>query len=249
MNKKLFAILTAALLLLSATACTSTNEPGDTTDGVGTKDPDAYIGIGTDESGNPVTSVSPDTKEPETSGFDPSEQDPTFTDISKQVVVISAVATVRSSTQVVDNNGVGWPAENKVLTVTGESTNWYRITYPVNGEDATCYIAKTVVADASVLESFVAIEGEGEEVEVAVDALNVRSYPSAESNLSIRGTLKLGDKVVRVAANDKWSRILYQVVSETETDADGNALVETKEYYVSNDCLILPTTETTAAAE
>lgn len=249
MNKKLLAILTAALLL-SATACTSTDDPATTTDAAETKDPEgSYIVIDTDESGNPVTSEDPDTNEPETDGFDPSEQNPTFTDVTKEVVVISSVATVRSSTQVVDNNAVGWPAENKVLTVTGESTNWYRITYSVNGEDTTCYIAKSVVADASVLESFVAVEGGEEEVEVTVDAVNVRSYPSADSDLSIRFTLKLGDKVTRVAVNDKWSRILYQVVSETETDTDGNALVETKEYYISNDCLQAVTADTTAAAE
>ncbi|MBQ3507048.1 MAG: hypothetical protein IJA91_00745 [Clostridia bacterium] len=249
MNKKLLAILTAALLLLSATSCNDNPAGSETTDEFGTKNPnDSYIVVGTDEQGNPVTSVTPNTQEPETDGNDPSEANPVFNDVSKKVVVISAVATVRTSTQVLDNNGVGWPTEGKELTVTGESTNWFRITYNVNGEDTTCYIAKTVAADASGLEGFTAIEN-GEEVEVTVEAVNVRSYPSTASTLSIRGTLKLGDKVTRVAVNENWSRILYEVVSETETDAEGNPVKETKHYYISNDCLKAPSAETTAAAE
>lgn len=247
MNKKLLAILTAALLLLSATACNGNSNEGTTTGSTDTKDPEgSYIVVGTDEQGNPVTSVTPNTQEPDTEGFDPSEEDPQFTDVTMKVVVISSVATVRTSTQIVDNNAVGWPAEGKQLDVTGESANWYRITYNVSGEDQVCYIAKTVAADAAVLDGFTDLENQ-EEVEIAVDAVNVRSYPSTDSNLSIRGSLKLGDKVVRVAVNDKWSRILYEVTSETETDESGNPKKEIKQYYVSNDCL-KTTTETTAAA-
>ena len=153
-------------------------------------------------------------------------------------------AKIRTSTELLDNNIVGWPSEGKVLNVTGESTNWYRITYPVNGEDQTCYVAKTVVADAAVLDAFTAIEN-GEEVEVIVAAVNVRSYPSADSTASIRGTLAEGTKVTRVAVSENWSRILYEVVSETETDENGEAKVEYKQYYVSNDCLkVVGATET-----
>lgn len=256
MNKRLLAILTAALLLLSATACQNGNET-ETTGGTDTKNPDdSYIVVGTDENGNPVTSDTPDTQKPNEDLPDISEPNPTFADVSTKVVVIASVATVRSSTMLADNNAVGWPSEGKVLDVTGESTNWYRIQYNVNGEDQICYIAKTVAADASVLDGFTTIEN-GEEVEIAVDAVNVRSYPSTASNLSIRGSLKLGDKVTRVAVNDKWSRILYEVVSETETDAEGNPVKEIKQYYIANDCLSVPTadtaaettTETTGAAE
>ncbi len=250
MNKKLLVILTAALLLLSATACTSGDGGTETTGNTDTKDPEgSYIVVGTDEEGNPVTSVDPVTEEPETDDlFDPTETNPTFTDVTKQVVVFTAVATVRSSTVVAENNAVGWPAEGKLLDVTGESNNWYRIKYNVNGEEQVCYIAKTVAADASALEGFTAIEN-GEEVEIAVDAVNVRSYPSTASTQSIRGSLERGTKVVRVAVNDKWSRILYEVVSETETDAEGNPVKEIKQYYVSNDCLAVLSTETTGAAE
>ena len=250
MNKKLLVILTAALLVLSATACNNGNDGTDTTGSTETNNPeDSYIVVGTDTNGNPVTSEEPSTKEPETDNlFDPTETNPTFTDISKQVVVFTAVATVRSSTVVAENNAVGWPAEGKLLDVTGESDHWYRIKYNVNGEEKICYIAKTVAAEASVLESFTAIEN-GEEVEISVDAVNVRSYPSTASDQSIRGSLKLGTKVTRVAVSEKWSRILYEVVSETETDAEGNPVKEIKQYYISNDCLKVPTAETTAAAD
>ena len=55
-----------------------------------------------------------------------------------------------------------------------------------------------------------------------------------------------------MAVGENWSRILYEVVSETETDAEGNAKVEIKQYYVSNDCLKVvedATESTTEAAE
>ena len=243
MNKKLLIILTAALLLLSATACNNT-PGGDETTGSETKDPEgSYIVVGTDESGNPVTQEPAEPSETETE-FDPTEANPTFTDVTMQVVIFTNAAKIRTSTELLDNNIVGWPSEGKVLNVTGESANWYRITYPVNGEDQTCYVAKTVVADAAVLDAFTAIEN-GEEVEVIVAAVNVRSDPSADSTASIRGTLAEGTKVTRVAVSENWSRILYEVVSETETDENGEAKVEYKQYYVSNDCLkVVGATET-----
>jgi hypothetical protein len=142
---------------------------------------------------------------------------------------------------------VGWPQEGKILDVTGESENWYRIDYNVNGETQTCYIAKTVAADASVLDAFTPCEEE--EVEVSEAAVNVRSYPSTASNNSIRGSLKKGAKVIRVAVSEKWSRIKFEVTSETETDAEGNAVVTVKEYYISNDCITVPGAESESATD
>lgn len=244
MNKKLLVLLTAALLLVSATACSRNPGNGNTTGD--TRDPnESYIIVpGTDEFGNEVTYLEQVTQEP---ANDPSEQNPTFVDVTKKVVVFTAVATVRTETVLADNNAVGWPKEGKILDVTGESENWYRITYNVNGEDKTCYIAKTVAADASVLDAFTPCEDE--EVEINEAAVNVRSYPSTASNNSIRGSLKKGTKVIRVATSENWSRIKYEVTSETETDADGKPVVEIKEYYVSNDCLKVPEAATEAATE
>ena len=249
MNKKLLVILAASLLLLSATACKKNNEEPD--EPAGTRDPnESYIVVpGTDADGNPVTYLEPVTKEPVTEAFDPSETDPTFTDVSKKIVVFANAATVRSATVVADNNVVGWPTENTVLDVTGESENWYRITY----NEQTCYIAKAVAGgDPATLEAFTAIEG-GEEVIVTASAVNVRSYPTSLSEYTKRGTLAKDTVVTRVAVSENWSRILYEVKSETETDADGNPKVEIKQYYVSND-YITPVNaetgaETTAAAE
>ena len=239
MNKKLLVILTAALLLLSATACRNgKNNEDTTTDDAGAVTTGSYINVGTDEDGNPVTSANdPDEtgSTVETQGFDPTEENPAFTDVDMNAVVVSSVATVRTSTRVEDNNAVGWPSEGKLLDVTGESENWYRITYTVDGEDKECYIAKTVAADAAALDGFTDVEEE--KVEITVDAVNVRSYPSAASTLSVRGSLKKGAQVTRVAVSENWSRIIFEMVSETETDAEGNAKVEIKQYYVSNDCL------------
>jgi hypothetical protein len=242
MNKKILVILTAALLLLSATACKK--DPGkteDTTDAFDTAETGSYIVVGTDADGNPVTSpVEDDTDASDIndSQFDPTEENPTFTDVTMKVTVISHVGTVRTSTRIEDGNSIGWPSEGKILDATGESDNWYRVTYtnPTTGEEQDCYIAKTVAADASVLDGFTAIE-DGEEVEITVNTVNVRSYPSTYTTNSIRGNLKQGDKATRVAVSDKWSRILFEVTSETETDEEGNPVVEIKQYYVSNDCL------------
>ncbi len=245
MNKKLLALLLAGLLVASVTACTGGDDPKDTTDSGSVNPEDSYIVVGTDDAGNDITEIP--TQEPSDPGFDPSETNPTFVDVSKKVVVFAGVATVRTSTVLEAENAVGWPSEGKILDVTGESDNWYRINYTVDGETKTCYIAKTVAADAAALDGYTDVE---EEVEINVEAVNVRSYPSTASDLSIRGSLKKGTKVTRVAVGEKWSRILFEVVSETETDAEGNAKVEIKEYYVSNDCLTAPeaaTTETEAA--
>ena len=231
MNKKLLALILAGLLVASVTACT--NKPGNNDDTSDTPDDtkDSYIVVGTDDNGNDITEVV--TQEPVTEPFDPSETNPTFVDVTKKIVVFAGVATVRTSTVLAENNAVGWPSEGKLLDVTGESENWYRITYSVDGEDKECYIAKTVAADAAALDGFTDVE---EEVIITVDAVNVRSYPSAASTLSVRGSLKKDTKVTRVAVSENWSRILFEVVSETETDAEGNAKVEIKQYYVSNDC-------------
>jgi SH3-like domain-containing protein len=175
-----------------------------------------------------VTYLEPSvTEEPEN---DISELNPTFADVTKQVVVVARAATIRTSTVLADNNGCAWPQENRVLDVTGESENWYRVDY--NG--TPCYIAKTVVADYDVIQAFTPLN---DEVEISESSVNVRSYPSTDTSLSIRGQLAKGTKVTRVAVSDKWSRILFEVTSETETDESGNAKVEIKQYYVSNDCI------------
>ena len=248
MNKKLIALLLAGLLVASFTACNDNQGGTDDTSADNTDTKDNYIVIGTDEAGNDITEAI--TQESADTSFDPTETDPVFTDVTKKIVVFASVATVRTSTVLADNNAVGWPSEGRLLDVTGESENWYRITYTVDGEEKECFIAKTVAADADVLDAFTNVEEE--EVEITVEAVNVRSYPSAASSNSIRGSLKKGTKVTRVAVSENWSRIIYEVVSETETDAEGNPVVEIKQYYVSNDCIKAPeataeeTTETPA---
>ncbi len=232
MNKKLIVLLAAALLLLSVSACNGSGDGEETTATTTAATTGDYINPTTDENGSVVEN---ETNEPAL----PPETD--FTEKTTKVVVITAVATVRSSATLSGENRVGWPKEGTVLDVTGESTNWYRINYKLNGETQTCYIAKSVVADAAVLDTFTACD---EEMIVSVAAVNVRSYPSSASDSSIRGSLAKGTKVKRVGVNDNWSKIVYEVTSETETTESGEAVVETKYYYVSNDCLTAPGTET-----
>ena len=232
MNKKVLLLLVAALLLTSAVACNkdkgNDQETGATT--TPTESGDFIVVPGTDADGNPVTYLEPaETQAPED---DPSEANPTFTDVTKQVVVVARAATIRTSTVVADNNGYAWPSENRVLDVTGESENWYRINY----DGKPCYITKGVVGDYDVIQAFTNLS-EHEEVEISEASVNVRSYPSTATSYSIRGQLTKGTKVTRVAVSDKWSRILFEVKSETETDESGNAKVEIMQYYVSNDCI------------
>lgn len=239
MKKNLLVILVAGLLLLSATACKKDPEnPEDTNSIDTTETTGGYIGVETDTDGNPTTTpdTPDDTDAPETDAFDPSEDNAVFTDTTMEIVVVSSVATVRTDTQVESGTEIGWPKEGKVLTVTGVSENWYRIIYPVNGEDQTCYIAKSVAGDTAIFDTFTEIEG-GELVEVTAPlSLNVRSYPSADysDKVSVRGNLAKGAQVTRVAVSENWSRILYEVTLETETNEDGTPATEVKEYYVSN---------------
>ncbi len=246
MNKKVLLLLVAALLLTSAVSCNkdkgNDKETGTSTTPTPVDTGDFIVVPGTDADGNPVTYLEPVTPgEPEDNI---SETNPTFTDVTKQVIVVARAATIRTSTVVADNNGCAWPAENRVLDVTGESANWYRVNY----NDTPCYIAKTVVGDYDVIQAFTPIS---DEVEISEASVNIRSYPSTDTGLSIRGQLTKGTKVTRVAVSDKWSRILFEVESETETDESGNAKVEIKQYYVSNDCIksLTAVTEAGTAAD
>lgn len=238
MKKSIVVILFAGLLLLSATACAPINGPASDTDPSDT----SYNPFPGTQVSVPTTPADPGTSayvEPATDAPDnTSEPNAKFTDINKKVVVITAVATVRSDTVLASNNGVGWPKEGTEFTVTGESANWYRLTYA----GKTAYISKSVVCDASLLEGFTSVN---DTVEVS-DNVNVRSVPSTASADSIRGILTKGTKVARIGVSDKWSIILFEVVSETETDITGQRVKEMKHYYVSNDCLVDPSAATKA---
>jgi hypothetical protein len=240
MKRHLLIVLAAGLLLLSATACKKDPNGTETTPDTGVETTGSYIQV--DPTTDPDTNADTDpVTQPEAdTAPDPSEDNPTFTDSTKEIVIVSGVATVRTSTKLTNDNAVGWPKEGKTFTITGESQNWYRIkyTYEVNGneQEQDCYIAKTVAGETSVFESFTDIEGDGELVKVTATSLNVRSYPSADYSVdvAVRGTLAKDAQVKRVAVSENWSRILFEVKSETETNTDGSAVNETKEYYVSN---------------
>lgn len=241
MKKNLLIILAAGLILLSATACNKDNEEDTETKGTtdNAETTSSYLVVETDTNGEVITSDDP--KE----DFDPSEEAPVFVDTTMEIVIISYTAQVRTSTQIVSNNTVAWPSEGTTYTVTGVSDNWYRVNY----NDQTCYIAKTVAADAALLDTFTTIEG-GEMVEVVdAETLNVRSYPSADSVNSIRGQIRRGDQVKRLAFNDTWSLIEVELPSEKpeETNADGTPLKVTKRVYVNSKYLSAITEETTEA--
>ncbi len=245
MKKTLLVVLLAGLLMISATACGG----GSSEEGTGTgNDTNVMIPVGTgdvvvdtDEEGNIVPPpVEDNTQAPEDDNI--SETNPTFTDVEKTLFVWVATATIRTETVIDTENAVAWPTEGTTLTATGESDNWYRITY----EGETRYIAKTVAGDYAAITGMTTVDNE--EIEISAD-VNVRTYPSTEGgDLTIRGGLKKGAKVTRVAKGETWSCILYEVTSETETDAEGNPAKEFKQYFIINEC-IASETATEASTE
>ena len=251
--KKTLVILFAGLLLVAMTACN--NDGGADTE---TKaDTSIQFPVGTDveivtnEEGEPVTDENgdivyvPSTNETEAPD-NVSESNPTITDVQKTICVwVESTANVRSSTVIESGNIIGSVKEGDTLTATGESANWYRIDF----HGKVGYVAKTVAGDTAILATFNDVTPE--EIEISHDGVNVRSFPStAGGDYSVRARLNEGDKVIRVAVGDGWSRIQYEIVSETETDANGQPAKVIKEYYVSNDYIKgeKATTATTEAA-
>lgn len=242
MKKNLLVVLLAALLLVSAVACGDQGTEKETDSGTDTNvETTVNSGEGTNPEGtNEVTNPVEDNTSASV-GDNVSEENPTFTEVNKTLYVWYAAATIRSSTVLSDDNAIAWPTEGTTLVANAESTNWYRITY----EDKTAYIAKTVVGDYALIQGMTPVDNE--EIEISAD-VNVRTFPSAEGgDKTIRGALKKGTKVTRVAKGENWSCILYTVVSETETTADGKPVEEIKQYFIINDCIKgTETTDTSA---
>ncbi len=214
MNKKIFAILVSGLVLLSAVACGS-DEDTETTGSESTSDTESHIIInGSDTDSDTTSDPESETEDP---NIDPTEENPVFTDKSMKVVVITWNANIRSQTNLSEGSIAGGAKEGDILTVTGESTNWYRL------ED-NLFIAKSVVADAAGLEGFTEVN---EQVVITGGSVNLRSYPSSDSDNSIRGSLVEGTVLTRVAVGESWSRVKYEI-----TNADG--VKEEKEYYIYN---------------
>lgn len=232
MKKKVIVMLCmAALLLATATACKDTGkDPKDST-----TDTSSVSGTSTGEPGTDpaYTTATPETREPVTTQ-PPVEE--TFKDVSLELYILTTRATVRTEPVVNDKTGYSWPSEGVVLKATGESANWYRISY--DGKD--CYISKSVVCDNALLKGFSEVN---ETVEITMN-VNVRSVPSSANDNSKRGVLTKGTKVTRVGVGNGWSCILYDVVYEKETDTEGKPRTETKRYYISSDCVSSSTATT-----
>lgn len=222
MNKKFLALLTAALVLLCTVACTNnTNTPEETLPPFS----------GETESGTEAQGTTAETTAETTI---PDEIDPTFADVSLKVVVLPERATIRNAPDKSTGSEVAWPAEGTELTVTGESEQWYRLSY--GGE--VRYIRKSLVAPASALEGFTAIN---DTVVVNTNA-NIRSYPLVDS-YTVRLSVKAGTELERVAVGAEWSRVKVTVTVEGESGQETQVV---KEYYISNSCI---DAETVTSAE
>lgn len=209
MKTKLFAVILAGLLLLSATACTGDGGGDDTTKGgtpsVTTSSP-IVINPTTDENGSIVTTT------PETQP-DTSETNPTFENF-EGTVYVGIDTHIRTNTIVEKDSVHAVAKKGDTYTATGVSTNWYRIT--IDGD--TYYISKRGAIDKAVIDTF---EDTDDEVVVTAEvSLNLRALPSSASELM--GSVKNGDKLERIAVGDGWSFVRY---TKGET---------TIECYVSN---------------
>ncbi len=240
MNKRLFAALVAALLLVSATACTKEPDDNETLappeSGSSESTSDNYIdGTETDTNGNIVTETSAETSA-ETEK--PIEVNPTFKEVNKTVVVFAENGTVRAEANLA-SAAKGYQVAGDMLTATGESNDWYRLSY--GEENEVAYIAKTIAGDAADLEGFTEIN----DTVTITDNINVRSFPIV-TKYSYRGNLAKGDTVTRVAVGKEWSRILF---TETVKAEDGTETEVTKVYYIHNDYIKTDETTTESATE
>lgn len=245
MNKKILAILTAALVLLCAVACSDAgDEPNKDTlapfdeettaaETAGVTETEALTTVETKAETTVETNVEADTEDESEA---PDEADPTFAEANLVVVVLSPSATVRTAPDKDDaTNAVAWPSEGTKLTVTGESEQWYRITH--GGE--TRYIRKSVVGPASALEGYTPVS---DTVVVNTDS-NIRSYPMVDE-YTWRTTVKAGTELERVAVGAEWSIVKITIVVE---DASGAETEAVKEYYISNSCIDAVTADESAA--
>ena len=239
MNKKILAILTAALVLLCVVSCNNSGntDPKDTLapfddESTSTETQDA---LSTETQGTLSTETQGNIST-ETETEVPDENAPTFSDVSLKVVVLSPSATVRTSPDKNDaTNAVAWPTEGTELTVTGESEQWYRISH--GGEDR--YIRKSVVGPASALEGYTPIS---DTVVVNTDS-NIRSFP-LKDEYTWRTTVKAGTQLERVAVGAEWSIVKITITVEDESGAETQTV---KEYYISNSCIDAETVAGTTA--
>ncbi len=213
MNKKLIALLAAALLLLSVAACSDKDDDKDNN-----KRPLGTLGDINESENNDTDETEGD----ETSA--PDELNPVFVEKSMTVVVLPERATIRNAPDKNGDSEVAWPAEGTELTVTGESEQWYRLSY--GGE--VRYIRKSVVGDAALLTGFTDI---ADTVTVNVDS-NMRSFPLVTS-YTFRVSVKTGVELERVAVGAEWSIVKYTVTVETESGSEE----EVKTFYIHNTCI------------
>ncbi len=240
--KKALVVLLAGLLLLSITACNNGGADTDTNADTGTGivfPVDTGSELVTNEEGEPITDTNgdyvyvPDPEPDDPTNID--EENPTFTDCDKTLFVwADPYANIRSSTKLVDDNKIGTADNGKTLKATKESKNWYRIEFKdKDGKDVEAYIAKTVVIDNAIMESFETVTNE--EIEISAN-VNVRLYPDA-STTRVGGLVK-GDKAIRVGKGNGWSRILFTVTDESETNANGDPIQKQIECYITNEAIV-----------
>lgn len=192
-------ILLLALAMALTTVSCAPDEPTPDTTTVG-------------EQGDVTTTEPTDdgttTTEPNEDGADTG--DPTLDGMTElqlvKLVVIARAANVYAARG--DEAAKTTFAEGSILTAEAEDAEWYLVKNE-HGEGG--FVAKTDVADATLLDSFEAVAEETWEVKEGATAV-LYSYPFENATglnitLIMRGTLNAGAEVVRLAANEMWSRV------------------------------------------
>lgn len=247
--KKIAAFLLALLCVATLASCNNENHGDDPDD---SKDPGYSIDSGSDAPDDstdaPDESVDDTTDADTTDTQAPVETDPpvteepavdttvpyvdpadiVFTPVENKVVYVSAAnVNIRKTPEVIDGNVVTSVKYGDSFVCLATSDNWYKITYA----DQECYIsAHYVTFDNLTKDDF---EATGDYVcvvtKVVGGTLTVRTGPSMDTE--IKGYLKEGDIVTRLAKNENWSKISYdggvayvsnayvQVVEETTVPA------------------------------
>ncbi len=238
MKKSLLVLLLAGLLLVSVTACGSGEEKESVSESSSITETTPDDASESESESDTADSASEsETTENGNSGSEIDQTEADFKDISMNIIVYKAQATVRTSPSMGENYAMT-AYRGDIFAVTGESTHWYRISFKAQEsatEPSTFYIAKGVAGNTAVVDAFV----DGTPVTmVTTGNLNLRTFPSAEDDSTLttsKVSLPEGTRVVCVAEKDGWTKIYYQNVK------DGDEKEET--YYVSSHYLKAVDTE------
>ena len=207
--KKLLALLLAGVLLLSLASCVAGGENNeDTTD-------DKTVDT---------------TDEDETTDGDDEDEDSEdeWEEVDDTVYTFKSVALREAP----GGDSITALDAELALHRTRVSDSWSFISVEIDGETLEGYVSNTYITETDILGTdFTNVAGGSKTMYATIDGLNIRKYPTSNSNISsVVGTLSNEDAVTVVAENGSW----YKIILETEENGDEDEDEEEVVYaYVS----------------